>query len=67
MRVKAKRGRKRMHLLSDLMKGKYVTLKRTAEDSKECMAEIDKSWKVNTFSYQITCIVYIVVLPVMDR
>jgi len=24
-----------MHLLSDLMKGKYVSLKRTAEDSKE--------------------------------
>jgi len=69
MRGKAKRGRKRMrmHLLNDMMKGKYVVLKRTAEDRKECMAEIDKSWKVNTFSYQITCIVYIVVLPVMDR
>jgi len=24
-----------MHLLSDLMKGRYVALKRTAEDSKE--------------------------------
>ena len=32
---KATRGRKRMHQLSDLMKGKYVTLKRTAEDRKE--------------------------------
>ena len=29
------RGRKRMHLLGDLMKGKYVALKRTAEDRKE--------------------------------
>jgi len=29
------RGRKRMHLLSDLMKGKYVALKRMAEDRKE--------------------------------
>ena len=29
MRGKATRGRKRMHLLSDLMKGKYVALKRT--------------------------------------
>jgi len=28
-------GRKRMHLLSDLMKGKYVALKRTAEDRNE--------------------------------
>jgi len=35
MRVKATRGRKRMHLLSNLMKGKYVTLKRTAEDRNE--------------------------------
>jgi len=35
MRRKTTRGRKRMHLLSDLMKGKYVALKRTAEDSKE--------------------------------
>jgi len=32
---KATRGRKRKHLLSDLMKGKYVALKRTAEDRKE--------------------------------
>jgi len=30
-----------MHLLSDLIKGKYVALKRTAER----MAEIVKSWK----------------------
>jgi len=35
MRGKATRGRKRMHLLSELMKGKYVALKRTAEDRKE--------------------------------
>jgi len=35
MKGKATRGRKRMHLLSDLMKGKYVALKRTAEDRKE--------------------------------
>ena len=32
---KATRGRKRMHLLSDLVKGNYVALKRTAEDRKE--------------------------------
>jgi len=25
-----------MHLLSNLMKGKYVALKRTADDRKEC-------------------------------
>jgi len=31
LRGKATRGRKRMHVL----KGKYVTLKRTAEDRKE--------------------------------
>jgi len=35
MRGKATRGRKRMHMVSDLMKGKYVALKRTAEDRKE--------------------------------
>jgi len=35
MRGKATRGRKKMHLLSDLMKGKYVALKRIAEDRKE--------------------------------
>ena len=35
MRGKATRGRKRMRLLSDLMKGKYVALKRTAEDNRE--------------------------------
>jgi len=35
MRGKVTRGRKRMHLMSDLMKGKYVALKRTAEDRKE--------------------------------
>jgi len=32
---KATRGRKRLHLLSDLMKGKSVALRRTAEDRKE--------------------------------
>jgi len=36
MKGKATRGRKRMHLLSDLMNRKYVTVKRTAEDRKEC-------------------------------
>ena len=35
MREKATRGRKRIHLLSDLIKGKYVALKITAEDRKE--------------------------------
>jgi len=35
MNGQATRGRKRMHLLSDLMKRKYVALKRTAEDRKE--------------------------------
>jgi len=35
MSRKATQGRKRMHLLSDLMKGKYVAPKRTAEDRKE--------------------------------
>jgi len=35
MRGKATEGRKRMHVLSDLMKGKYVALRRTAEDRKE--------------------------------
>jgi len=35
MRGRATRGGKRMHLLSDLMKAKYVALKRTAEDRKE--------------------------------
>jgi len=34
MRGKATRGRKRMHLLSNLMKGKYVALKRIGEDRK---------------------------------
>ena len=35
VRGKATRGRKRMHLLIDLMKEKYVALKITAEDRKE--------------------------------
>ena len=35
MRERATRGRKRMHLLSDLMKRKYVTLNRTAEHRRE--------------------------------
>jgi len=35
IREKVTRGRKRMHLLSDLMKRKYVTLNRTAEDRRE--------------------------------
>jgi len=32
---KATQGRKIMHPLSDLMKGKYVALKKTVEDRKE--------------------------------
>jgi len=32
---KATRGWKRMHLLSDLMKGKYVALKKLPEGRKE--------------------------------
>jgi len=35
MRRKGTRGRKRMHLLRNQMKGKYVVLKRTTEDRKE--------------------------------
>jgi len=35
MRGKARRGRIRMHLLSKVVKGKYVVLKRTAEDRKD--------------------------------
>ena len=35
MREKATRGRTRMHLLSDPMKGKYVALRRIAEDRKD--------------------------------
>jgi len=42
---KATRGRKRMHLLSDLTKGKYVTFKMTAE---ERVAENVKSQKSYT-------------------
>jgi len=34
-RGKAIRGRKRIHLLCDLMKGKYVVFKRTDEDRKD--------------------------------
>ena len=39
MKGKAIRGRKRMHLLSDLMKRKYVALRRIAA-LKERVAEI---------------------------
>jgi len=35
VRGKPTHCRKRMHLLSNLVNGKYVTLKRTAEDKKE--------------------------------
>jgi len=35
MRGKATRGRKRIHRLSDLMKGKYVALKKIPEDRKQ--------------------------------
>jgi len=44
MKGKAAHGRKRMHLLCDMMKQKYVAVKRTAEDKKE----IVKSWKSYT-------------------
>jgi len=32
---KATKGRERMHLMNELMKGKYVALKRIAKDRKE--------------------------------
>ena len=35
MRGKATKGMERTHLLSDLVKGKHVALKMTAEDRKE--------------------------------
>jgi len=35
MRGKAASGKKRMYLLSDLMTGKYVALRRKAKDRKE--------------------------------
>jgi len=35
MRGKATKGRKRMHVLSDLMKGKYVAHKRTTVNRKD--------------------------------
>jgi len=34
MKGKATRGRKRMHLLSDLMKEKYMALERTARQER---------------------------------
>ena len=50
MRGKATRGRKRMHLLSDLKKGKYVALKKNS-CRQEREAEIVKSSKsYNCFS-----------------
>jgi len=36
-----------MHLLNDLMKGKYVALKRTAEDRKKGQ-KLKKNWKSYT-------------------
>jgi len=48
MRGKAIRGRKRMHLMSDLMKAKYVALKRTAEDRKEWQKLLRAAWKCYT-------------------
>jgi len=35
MKGNATRGKKRVHLLSNLMKGKYVALTSTAKDRKE--------------------------------
>ena len=55
MKGKATRGRKRMHLLSDLLKEKYVALERTAEDKKEWQKNV-KSWKSYTcFSADYLC------------
>ena len=39
MKWKAARSRKRMHLLNDLIKAKYVALKSTAGDRKEWTCE----------------------------
>jgi len=50
MRGKATRGRKRMHLMSDLMKGKYVALKRTAEDRKEWQKLLRAGSRTASFS-----------------
>ena len=44
MRGKAARGRRRMHLPSDLMKGKYVALKGIAGDRKEWQ-KLLRDWK----------------------
>jgi len=53
IRGKATRGRKRMHLLSQLMKEKYVALKRTAKDRKEWQKLI-KALSHKPASQQIT-------------
>jgi len=33
---------------------KVCGTQKIAEDRKDCMVEIDNSWKTNTFSHQIT-------------
>jgi len=53
MKGKATRGRKRMHLLSNLMKGKYVALERTAEDKKEWQ-KLKRARSYTSASQQIT-------------
>jgi len=40
-------SRKRMHLLNDLMRGKYLALKRTVEDRKKGQ-KLKKNWKSYT-------------------
>jgi len=41
----ATRGKRRTHLLSDLMKGKYVTIRRRAEDRKERLETVERLCK----------------------
>jgi len=48
MKGEATQSRKRMYLLSILIKGKYVALKRTAEDRKEWQkgSHTPASWQI---------------------
>jgi len=50
---KATTGRKRMHLLSDLMKEKYVPLKRIVEDRKEWQ-KLKRAGSYTPASQQVT-------------
>jgi len=54
MKGEGTRGRKRMHLLSDLMKGKYVALKRTAEDRNKWQRLLTAGSRHTPASQQIT-------------